>query len=60
MIKSFDEDKKGEAGQKRNRMEIHMEESPDGKAKIVIMMEGVAQKLAVSAVAMAATSFFAY
>lgn len=41
------------------RMEMNMEKLPDGTERMTIVMEG-AQKLAISAAALAAASFFAY
>ena len=60
MIKSYEATMKAkEAGKGRKRMEIHMEEHPDGRNKMVVIMEG-AQKLAISAAAVASAALFSY
>ena len=46
-------------GKGGKRMEIHMEEHPDGKAKITIMMSG-AKSLALSAAAVVSAALFSY
>ena len=49
----------GYSGSEGPRMEIHMEERPDGSNSMTIIMES-AQKLAVSATALAAAALFSY
>ena len=62
VVAEFDKmmkEKEAMKGGNRKRMEIHMEEHPDGRNKMVVIMEG-AQKLAISAAAVASAALFSY